>query len=68
MQLTITLYSTRVHDNIKVWCLCVNFGASLSKIQIHEKPEAMIFIYLCMILHGNDLMRMLNHHMLERDR
>ena len=27
-----------------------------------------IFIYLCVILHGNDLMRMLNHHVLERDR
>ena len=25
------------------------------------------FFYLCMILHGNDPMRMLNHHMLERD-
>ena len=30
-----------------------------------------IYIYLfilCVILHGNDLMRMLNHHALERDR
>ena len=24
------------------------------------------YIYLCVTLHGNDLMRMLNHHMLER--
>ena len=27
-----------------------------------------ILVYLCVILHGNDLMRMLNHHVLERDR
>ena len=29
-----------------------------------------LFIYLCVILHahGNDLMRMLNHHVLEGDR
>ena len=26
-----------------------------------------LFIYLCVVLHGNDLMRMLNHHLLERD-
>ena len=27
-----------------------------------------LYIYLCVILHGNDLMRMLNHHVLECDR
>ena len=33
-----------------------------------KEPEAVyIYIYLCMILHGNDPMRMLNHHVLELD-
>ena len=41
---------------------------ALSESRMHEKPEAVyIYIYLCVILHGNDLMRMLNHHVLECD-
>ena len=35
-----------------------------------REPEAVYiytFIYLCVILHSNDLMRMLKHHMLECD-
>ena len=44
---------------------------SLSEPRIHEKLKAVyiyLFIYLCMILHGNDLMRMLNYHVLDCDR
>ena len=36
--------------------------------QIHEKPEAVYILYsLCVILHGNKLMHMFNHRMLECD-
>ena len=59
--------SQQNHNNIIIW----------GEPQIHEKPEAVyiykycyLYIYLCacVILHSKDIMRMLNHHVLECDR
>ena len=58
---------------IHVWAaLLVNIIVIRSSIvrgepRIHEKPEAVyIIIYLCMILHSNDSMRMLRHRVVDR--
>ena len=42
------------------------FRASLSEPQILEKPEAVYYIYLCVILQSNHSMRMLRYHVVDR--
>jgi hypothetical protein len=43
-------------------------GVSLSKPRIHKKSEAGVYMFIYfVILHGNNLLRMLEHHVLDRD-